>query len=208
LTKFSVKNAVRFSWWSAEEAGLLGAEYYVSTLNQTEKDKIRLFLDFDMMASPNYAFQIYDGDGSEFNATGPPGSAEAEKEFQYYFTNIAKVNYTTIEFDGRSDYGPFLEAGIASGGYACGADGEKTVEEVAMFGGVAGVTYDENYHQAGDTIDNLNMDAWIVMSKGIAHMAAKYAASFDSLPASSKMLKEKRVELGKRIVEKSKLRRV
>jgi Zn-dependent M28 family amino/carboxypeptidase len=53
LTKFTVNNAVRFSWWSAEEAGLLGATYYVLQLSQEEKDKIRLFLDFDMMASPN-----------------------------------------------------------------------------------------------------------------------------------------------------------
>jgi len=67
--------------WTAEEAGLLGAEFYVKSLNQTEKDKIRLMLDFDMMASPNYAFQIYDGDGSAYNLTGPPGSAEAEAEF-------------------------------------------------------------------------------------------------------------------------------
>lgn len=81
LTRFAVKNAVRFSWWTAEEEGLLGAGYYVNSLNQTEKDKIRLMLDFDMMASPNYAFQIYDGDGSAFGLTGPPGSAEAEKEF-------------------------------------------------------------------------------------------------------------------------------
>jgi Zn-dependent M28 family amino/carboxypeptidase len=66
---------------TAEEAGLLGAEFYVKSLNQTEKDKIRLLLDFDMMASPNYAFQIYDGDGSAFNLTGPAGSAEAEAEF-------------------------------------------------------------------------------------------------------------------------------
>lgn len=64
LTNFSVKNAVRFGWWAAEEEGLLGAEYYVSVAPQSELDKIRLMLDFDMMASPNYAYQIYDGDGS------------------------------------------------------------------------------------------------------------------------------------------------
>ena len=50
-----------------------------------------------MMASPNYAYQIYDGDGSVFGESGPPGSAEAEKEFQRFFTVEAKENYTTIE---------------------------------------------------------------------------------------------------------------
>ena len=188
LTRFTVNNAVRFSWWSGEEAGLLGATYYVSQLSQAEKDKIRLFLDFDMMASPNYAFQIYDGDGSAFNETGPAGSAEAEAEFTHYFADIAGVNHTEIEFDGRSDYGPFLDAGIAAGGIACGAEGIKTEEEEVMFGGAAGVPYDVNYHEDGDTTNNLNFEAWIQMTKAIAHSAATYAQSFDSLPAKNSTL--------------------
>jgi Zn-dependent M28 family amino/carboxypeptidase len=197
LVKFSVKNAVRFSWWSAEEEGLLGATYYVSQLSQQEKDKIRLFLDFDMMASPNYAFQIYDGDGSAFNESGPPGSAEAEKEFQHYFTDIAKKPYTSIEFDGRSDYGPFLGAGIAAGGIAAGAEGIKTQEEEDMFGGAAGVQYDVNYHEDGDTINNLNYDCWIEMTRAIAHMTATYARSFDSLPPKNTTSYAKRDEVTK-----------
>ncbi|PSN67369.1 leupeptin-inactivating enzyme 1 precursor [Corynespora cassiicola Philippines] len=193
LTHFSVKNAVRFSWWTAEEEGLLGAEFYVKSLSQEEKDKIRLFLDFDMMASPNYAFQIYDGDGSAFNSTGPAGSAEAEAEFTHFFQDIAKVNHTEIEFDGRSDYGPFLEAGIAAGGIACGAEGIKTEEEYAMFGGAAGVPYDVNYHEDGDTANNLNYEAWIQMTRAIAHVTATYARSFDSLPPrNSTATKQKR----------------
>lgn len=154
-------------------------------------------LDFDMMASPNYAYQIYDGDGSVFGESGPPGSAEAEKEFQRFFTVEAKENWTSIEFDGRSDYGPFLEAGVATGGIACGAEGIKTVEEAAQFGGVAGVAYDINYHAAGDNVKNLNMGAWIVMTKAIAHMTATYARSFDSLPKRSLQAKEKRMAFAK-----------
>jgi aminopeptidase Y len=211
LTKFSVKNAVRFSWWTAEEAGLLGATYYVRELPQAEKDKIRLFLDFDMMASPNFAFQIYDGDGSAFNSTGPAGSAEAEHEFTSYFDKIAKLNHTEIEFDGRSDYGPFLEAGIAAGGIAGGAEVLKTEEEQAMFGGAAGVPYDVNYHevskeandsqdisltsmQDGDTVNNLNLYCWIEMTRAIAHMAATYAQSFDSIPPRNATSVQKREE--------------
>ncbi|KAL5354477.1 hypothetical protein ACLOAV_000566 [Pseudogymnoascus australis] len=182
LTKFSVKNAVRFSWWSAEESGLLGAAYYVSQQTQAELDEQRLVLDFDMMASPNFAYQIYDGDGSTYNLSGPPGSAEAENEFEHYFSKIAKLNFTSIEFDGRSDYGPFLEAGVATGGIACGAEGIKTVEEQALFGGEAGVAYDINYHGTYDDIHNLNGEAWIEMTKAIAHMTAKYARSWKSIP--------------------------
>jgi Zn-dependent M28 family amino/carboxypeptidase len=194
LTNFKVNNAVRFSWWTAEEAGLLGAQWYVDHLSQAEKDKIRLFLDFDMMASPNYAFQIYDGDGSAFNETGPAGSAEAEKEFTRYFDKIARLNHTEIEFDGRSDYGPFLEAGIAAGGIAGGAEGIKTPEEEAMFGGAAGVPYDVNYHEDGDTVNNLNLECWIEMTRAIAHMTATYARSFESIPQRNKTTVAKRAE--------------
>lgn len=193
LTKYSVKNAVRFAWWTAEEAGLLGAEHYVKSLNQTEKNKIRLMLDFDMMASPNFAYQIYDGDGSAYGLSGAPGSAEAEALFTSYFTDIAKVGHTEIEFDGRSDYGPFLEAGIAAGGIACGAEGIKTEEEFKLFGGAAGVPYDVNYHEDGDTANNLNYEAWITMSRAIAHSTATYAASWDSLPPkNATSVKQKR----------------
>lgn len=170
------------SRWSAEESGLLGAAYYVSQCTQAELDEQRLVLDFDMMASPNFAYQIYDGDGSSYNLSGPAGSAEAEHEFEHYFSKVAKLNFTSIEFDGRSDYGPFLEAGVATGGIACGAEGIKTVEEQAMFGGQAGVAYDINYHGTYDDVHNVNGEAWIEMSRAIAHMTAKYARSWDSLP--------------------------
>ncbi|PVH79074.1 putative leucine aminopeptidase 2 [Cadophora sp. DSE1049] len=203
LTDFSVNNAVRFSWWTAEESGLLGAAYYVSQSSQEDLDRIRLMLDFDMMASPNYAFQVYDGDGSAYGESGPPGSAEAEYEFERFFVEEMGENFTQIEFDGRSDYGPFLEAGVATGGIACGAEGVKTVEEQAMFGGVAGEWYDKNYHQVGDTVKNLNMGAWIVMTKSIAHMTATFARSFELLPENTPANKQKRIEHAKRMSAKA-----
>lgn len=51
LSKFKVKNAVRFGFWSAEEFGLLGSEYYVKSINtsETELAKIRAYLNFDMV---------------------------------------------------------------------------------------------------------------------------------------------------------------
>lgn len=85
LSNFSVNNAVRFSWWAAEEEGLLGSAAYVESLPQSELDKIRLYLNFDMIASPNFKYGIYDGDGSAFGTSGAPGSAEAEKLFQDFF---------------------------------------------------------------------------------------------------------------------------
>ncbi|KAI9849170.1 MAG: Leucyl aminopeptidase yscIV [Sclerophora amabilis] len=185
LAKFGVNNAVRFGWWSAEEEGLLGADYYVTNLEQAERDKIRLYLNFDMIASPNFIYGIYDGDGSSFNVSGPPGSAEAEKLFEEYFTKDAGLNFTATDFDGRSDYGPFLDAGIACGGLFTGAEGLKTEEEAKLFGGQAGVAYDVNYHAEGDTVKNLNVGAFIQNTKAIGHAVATYARSFASLPAKA-----------------------
>lgn len=53
---------VHFDRWTAEEIGLVGAAYYVSQLTQAEKGKQRLVLCYNMMASPNFACQIYDSD--------------------------------------------------------------------------------------------------------------------------------------------------
>ena len=61
LAGSQVNNAVRFAWWSAEEAGLLGSEYWVASALQEELEKIRLYLNFDMIASPNFALNVYDG---------------------------------------------------------------------------------------------------------------------------------------------------
>jgi Zn-dependent M28 family amino/carboxypeptidase len=155
----------------------------VSTLNQTagEITKIRAYLNFDMIASPNYAYLIYDGDGSAFNLTGPPGSAEIEADFEAFYTSIA-TNYTATPFDGRSDYGPFLENNIPSGGLFTGAEDPKTPEEVAMFGGTADVPYDANYHQAGDTIANIAWDAFLLNTKAIANSIALYATDLSAIP--------------------------
>lgn len=179
LTKFSVNNAIRFSWWGAEEEGLLGSTYYVANLPASEQAKIRLYLNFDMIASPNFVYAIYDGDGSSFNISGPPGSAEAEKIFEDFFQYEEGLPFTSTEFSGRSDYGPFLAVGIPSGGLFTGAEGVKTEEEAAIFGGEAGVWYDVNYHGEFDNVDNLNIGAFIHNTKAIAHSVATYGRSWE-----------------------------
>ncbi|KAI0171479.1 hypothetical protein BJ166DRAFT_589542 [Pestalotiopsis sp. NC0098] len=183
LSNFAIKNAVRFGFWGAEEYGKLGSYYYMKQLNTSEAEvaKIRAYLNFDMIASPNYINGIYDGDGSTFNVSGPAGSAELEKTFQEFFRS---KNTTSVarEFNGRSDYAAFIENGIPAGGIFTGAEQIKTAEEAFLFGGEAGVAYDVNYHQAGDTINNLAQDAYLLNTKGIADSVAKYAASFDALP--------------------------
>ncbi|CAI7650124.1 hypothetical protein PCG10_002646 [Penicillium crustosum] len=184
LTRYSVKNAVRFFFWTAEEFGLLGSEYYTSHLSAEELAKIRLYLNFDMIASPNYALMIYDGDGDAFNQTGPAGSAQIEALFENYFKS-KKLAYIPTEFDGRSDYDGFISRGIPAGGLFTGAEGLKTAAQAKLFGGQANVSYDVNYHAAGDDFKNLNHEAFLINSKATAFAVAKYANSLDSIPRRS-----------------------
>jgi len=168
---------VRFAWWAGEEEGLLGSDYYVSQLSDEENMKIRLFMDYDMLASPNYAYQVYNAT----NAVNPVGSEELRDLYIKYYEDNG-VNYTFIPFDGRSDYDAFIKNGIPGGGIATGAEGIKSEDEQKMFGGKAGDWYDPCYHQLCDTVDNLALDAWVLNTKLVAHSIATYAASFNGFP--------------------------
>lgn len=180
LGKIPTRNKLRFAWWGAEELGLLGSEYYVANLTPQQLAQIRLYLNFDMVASPNYALMIYDGDDSDAVGApaGPPGSDEIEKLFERYFDALRQPHIGT-DFTGRSDYGPFIEVGIPAGGLFTGAEGIKTPEEAKLFGGTAGEAYDPCYHQACDTIENINDKALALNTGAIATAAVVYAYDRD-----------------------------
>jgi len=72
-------------------------------------------------------------------------------------------------FNGRSDYGPFIAAGIPAGGLFTGAEGIKTAAQAATYGGTAGAPYDPCYHLACDTYANNNNTALDQMSDAVAH---------------------------------------
>ena len=175
-------NRVRFAWWGAEEAGLLGSEHYVANLSEDELADIALNLNFDMVGSPNYVRFVYDGDGSDSEEAGPAGSDRIEREFVRWFQRQGLETEPTA-FDGRSDYGPFIDAGIPAGGLFTGAEGVKTEEEAATYGGTAGEPYDPCYHQACDTSENIDDEVLDQMADAVAH--ATWLWSHRRLPARS-----------------------
>ncbi|KAI1824215.1 peptidase family M28 [Xylaria intraflava] len=177
LTNFSVKNCVRFGWWAGEEEGLLGSDYYVQSLSQEENQKIRVFMDYDMMASPNYAIQVYNAT----NAVNPVGSEQLRDLYVDWYESQG-LQYMYIPFDGRSDYDAFIRNGIPAGGIAAGAEGVKTEEQQEMFGGTVGDWFDPCYHQLCDDLDNVNATAWLFNTQLVAHSVATYAASFEGFP--------------------------
>jgi aminopeptidase Y len=117
-------------------------------------------MDYDMMASPNYAYQVYNAT----DAVNPNGSEELRDLYTKYYEAHGQ-NWTYIPFDGRSDYDAFIKNGIPGGGIATGAEGVKTKKEVAMFGGKEGEWYDHCYHQLCDDLTNLAHDAWELNTK-------------------------------------------
>ena len=152
------RNRIRFAWWGAEEAGLVGSDAYVADLIESgEIDDIEANLNFDMLSSPNFVRFVYDGDNSTGEGDeGPPGSAEIEQVFLDHFESEG-LETTPTAFDGRSDYGPFIApaAYVAAGGLFSGAEGVKTPEEEAIYGGAAGSWYDPCYHQFCDTFSTI-----------------------------------------------------
>jgi Zn-dependent M28 family amino/carboxypeptidase len=182
------RNPVRFAFWGAEEAGLVGSTRYVQALTEEEGARIGLNLNFDMLASPNFVRFVYDGDGSAFGIAGPPGSDDIEHTFEAYFASQGLATDPTA-FDGRSDYKPFIDAGIPAGGLFSGAEGVKTAEQQARYGGVADAPYDPCYHKACDTFSNVSIPGLRTLSDAAAHATAVYAARAEPLvapPAAAK----------------------
>jgi Zn-dependent M28 family amino/carboxypeptidase len=184
MAKVKPRNQVRFAWWGAEEASLVGSTFYVNSLSPEEQAKITLYLNFDMIGSPNHVFFIYDGDDSDGVGAGPgpAGSAEIERIFETYF-NLVGQPFKGTDFSGRSDYGPFIAVGIPSGGLFTGAEGIKTTEEAGIWGGTAGDQYDPCYHLACDTFANNNDHALNVNSDAVAFATLQYAMNTEEINA-------------------------
>jgi Zn-dependent M28 family amino/carboxypeptidase len=166
--KYVPQNTLRFAWWGAEEEGLIGSfEYFTNAtfglLNTPEEvDRIAAYLNFDMIASPNYIYGVYDADQSTFPAPPgvpvPDGSEALEDLFEAYYT-IETIPYEDSQFSGRSDYQVFILLDIPASGLFTGAEVIKTDEQAFIWGGSAGDQFDPCYHLACDTFDNVSFEA-------------------------------------------------
>lgn len=182
LAKTKTTNTVRFAWWGAEESGLVGSTNYVNGLSAAEKDEIALYLNFDMIGSPNHVQMVYDSDQSGFEApvAVPDGSIAIEDLFESFYT-LNNEPYDDAEFSGRSDYQAFINNGIPAGGLFTGAEVPKTAEQAEIWGGTAGASYDPCYHQACDTFDNVNLHALSINADAVAFAVLTYAFSTEAV---------------------------
>ena len=90
MANLNPENTMRFAWWAAEEQGLVGSADYVAGLSEAELDRIALYMNYDMVGSPNYIFMVYDADESTFEApvTIPPGSTAIEDLYELSLIHI------------------------------------------------------------------------------------------------------------------------
>lgn len=176
-----VANAVRFGFWGGEEQGLFGSYDYVGSLDVEALKDIALYLNFDMMASPNTCYFTSDANQSlppdpelGYDQLIPEGSPGIERTLVGTIESAGETPQD-LPFDGRSDYDGFTQTGVPVGHFDTGADVIKTPEQVELWGGTAGQQCDPNYHTAKDTIDNINRDALALSGGVIAHVVGLYA---------------------------------
>jgi Zn-dependent M28 family amino/carboxypeptidase len=174
-----IHNAVRFGFWGAEELGLIGSRKYVESLDIEALKNIALYLNFDMLASPNPGYFTYDGDQSlpadkRGSPVVPEGSAGIERSLAAYLNSAGKTPQDT-SFDGRSDYDGFTQAGIPSGGLFSGAENKKSSQEAKLWGGEADQPFDPNYHKSTDTLEHIDRAEFDINGGGVAYATGLYA---------------------------------
>jgi Peptidase family M28/PA domain len=181
-----VRNRLRFALWGAEELVVVGSDHYVAGLSQRERDDISLYLNFEMIAAPNFVRFVMDGDASDQppgTPPGPPGSGAIEAVFRQYFDRAGLPHVTHNLRAVGSDHEAFMGAGIPVGGMNGGAFGVKTAAEAAVFGGQAGQLYDRCYHQPCDALPSINRRALDENVPGIAWVVARFAADVSDVEA-------------------------
>lgn len=155
------RNRMRFAFWGAEEIGLVGSSHYVDQLQSEQLENTAVYLNFDMVASPNYLRFLY-------------GSPQVTEVFENYFDERDLETYS-FDLAGRSDHGPFAAEDVPVGGIFSGDSSEKTERQARESGGEAGEPYDRCYHTPCDDLDNLNRQAIREISNAAAHATATFA---------------------------------
>lgn len=135
---------VRFGWWGDEEAGLNGSKYYANNLPSAERTRLTAYLNFDMVASPNAGYFVYNDNDAAIATT-----------IKNYFVQI-NVPTEGQGVGGRSDSASFQRIGVKTGGTFTGAEVRMTAAQAQKWGGQSGVAFDRCYHRSCDTTSNIN----------------------------------------------------
>ncbi|KAH3756095.1 M28 family peptidase [Pelomyxa schiedti] len=157
------ENKIVFGFWGAEEYGLWGSRYYVQHREEYQYT-ILAYLNLDMIGSPNYIHMILKASTAPGTPALQQSCAVIQDSLEEHF-NDSGVPFGYSAYANNSDYGPFVDEGIAANSLQAGAGEVKTTEQRHVFGGIAHAPCDPCYHLACDTMDNVDIDALYIEAK-------------------------------------------
>jgi aminopeptidase S len=178
----AVTDVVRLGFWGSEEADLTGSTHYVDTLSSNDRRHLELYLNLDMVASPNAGYFVR-GSGPNFlpSSGDPPGSADVARVLSDQLAATGVVAGTAA-LDGGTDVVPFAEASIPSADVSTGNAEEKSAAQAVKWGGQAGADFDACYHRACDRLDNLDRVGLDRFTDAAAGAIAHFAMAASPLP--------------------------
>ena len=148
------RGRVRFAFWGAEERGLVGSRHHVGALSEAERRDIAVYINLDMVGSPNFVRFVQ---GSAAVGDGAAGIARANSS--RIFASTALLSRSAAEAGIGTDDAAFSQKGIPTVGLYTGRRrAEVGGRRPSSFGGAAGRPYDPCYHQACDTVENINRE--------------------------------------------------
>lgn len=167
--------SIQFSFWGAEELGLIGSFAYAGDAAQLAP--IDLYLNLDMVGSPN-GFRFVLNANAEAAVLGVPPRAES-LEAQAAFTDWFEregLPHATTPMLGRSDHAPFMLGNVPVAGLFTGANETAlTAEQAASTGGAVGEPHDACYHEACDNIDNVDLSLLSDLARAAEHVISELA---------------------------------
>ncbi len=176
MRKVKPDNTVRFAWWGAEESSLVGSTFYVNNLTQAERDDIALYLNFDMIGSPNYVRFVYDGSG-DIGPAGPAGSAAIEALFDDFYAARGLASSRQPSTAGPTTGRSSLRRRHPRRRAVHRRRGHQDAGPARVYGGTAGQQYDPCYHAACDTFANNNNEVLDLNADAVAYATLTYAMS-------------------------------
>jgi aminopeptidase S len=163
------EHTVRFALWDAEEGGPIGSAAHVAALPPAERERIVAYLNLDMVGSPNPVRFVYD------ESAAAPGSAALTDAFAAAF-EAAGLAWDPIDLEGDSDHGPFVAAGIPTGGIFSGGIEVVADDQATRHRATPGISSDACSHRACDTLDNVDAEVAAGMARILAYVLVRLAA--------------------------------
>jgi Zn-dependent M28 family amino/carboxypeptidase len=149
---------VRLAFWAAEETGLQGSSHYVKGLTEVQREDLVVYLNADMIASP-------DGFAGVYAESGAVSGSDEVHDLLAEAIREAGGQPQEIDLGGGSDHHAFAQAGIATGGVFAGAT------ETGPDGTVA----DPCYHQACDDGSDLDLELARILTAALGDAAVRLA---------------------------------